>query len=66
MGLLVVLKLQAWQKPINPLDSRVPILQVGGDVCACEHIRLVYNQYTLDDNGLKLEDIQRTNHQDWG
>jgi hypothetical protein len=53
------------KKLINPLDSPVRILQLGGDMCCLEHIGLVYNRFTFDKHGLKLEDIQRTDMQNW-
>jgi hypothetical protein len=31
-----------------------------------EHIGLVYNKYSVDDHGLKLEDVTRDDRQNWG
>ena len=48
------------KKLINPLDSPVRVMQLGGDLCILEHIGLVYQKFTADDHGLKLEDVKRT------
>jgi hypothetical protein len=53
------------KKLINPLDSPVRVLQLGLDVCALEHIGLVYHRFSYDDHGLALEDIQRSDRQNW-
>jgi hypothetical protein len=53
------------KKFINPLDSPMRSLQLGAKTCFDEHIGLVYNKYTFDQHGLRLEDIQRTNRQKW-
>ena len=45
---------------INPLDSPVRALQLGPETCFLEHIGLVYNTFTVDEHGLTLEDIHRT------
>lgn len=53
------------KKLINPLDSAVKSLQLGADICLLEHIGQVYNKFTYDDHGLRLEDVQRTDRQNW-
>jgi hypothetical protein len=50
---------------INPLDSPVRALQLGSETCFLEHIGLVYNTFTIDEHGLTLEDIHRTDLQNW-
>ena len=40
-------------------------MQLGGDLCILEHIGLVYQKFTADDHGLKLEDVKRIDRQDW-
>jgi hypothetical protein len=54
------------KKLINPLDSPVRILQLGGDMCCLEHIGLVYNKFNFDEHGLKLEDVKCQDRQNWG
>ena len=51
------------KKLVNPLDFLVCVLQLGGDICALEHLGLIYTKYTYDQHGLKLEDVQRSNCQ---
>jgi hypothetical protein len=48
------------KKLINPLDSPVRVLQLEGDVCYLEHVGAVYNQFSVDEHGLKNEVIFRT------
>lgn len=45
----------------NPLDNPVCVFPRRGDVCAMEHIGMIYNKFTYDEHGLHLKDIQRTN-----
>jgi len=33
------------------------VLQLGGDVYTLEHVGLVYNRFTIDEHGLKQEDV---------
>jgi len=40
-------------------------LQLVVKTCFLEHIGLVYNKYTFDQHGLRLQDIQKTNKQNW-
>jgi hypothetical protein len=54
------------KKLINPLDSFESTLQLGGDIAMLEHLDLVYNKYSVDEHGIKLEDVNRTNRQNWG
>ena len=51
------------KKLIDLLDSPVRVLQLGGDICCLEHIGLVYNRFTFDEHGLKLEDVKRQDRQ---
>jgi hypothetical protein len=53
------------KKLINPLDSPIQVLQLGGDICCLEHLDMVYNKFSYDEHGLRLEDIQRTDRQNW-
>ena len=47
------------KKLINPLDSPVKTLQLGEDGVFHTHLGIIYNKYTFDEHGLKLEDVQR-------
>ena len=42
---------------INPLDSPVKTLQLKEDGAFHTHLGMLYNKYTFDDHGLKLEDV---------
>jgi hypothetical protein len=53
------------KKLINPLDSLVKVLQLGSDVCCLKHIGLIYNTFKFDEHGLRLEDVTRTDRQNW-
>ena len=54
------------KKLINPLLSSVWCLQLGGDACLLQHVGLVYNRFTADEHGLRQEDIDRKDRQNWG
>jgi len=49
------------KKLINPLFSMVCVLQLGGNVCTLEHIKLVYNQFSMDQHGLREKNVDRKN-----
>lgn len=34
-------------------------------MCCLEHVGMVYNKYTHDEHGLKLEDVRRIDRQNW-
>ena len=53
------------KKLINPLDSAVKNLQLGADVCYLDHLGQVYQKFVLDQHGLRKDDIQRTDRQNW-
>ena len=53
------------KKLINPLDSVVKNLQLGFDVCYLDHLGQVYQKFALDQHGLRKEDVQRTDRQNW-
>ena len=53
------------KKLINPLDSPVRVLQLGCDIAILEHVGMVYNKFTQDEHGLKLEDTTRMDRQNW-
>lgn len=54
------------KKLINPLLSAARILQLGGDLCLHNHIELVFQQFESDEHGLKMEDVDRKDRQNWG
>jgi hypothetical protein len=53
------------KKLINPLDSAVKCLQLGADVCHLDHIGQVYQKFGIDQHGLRKEDVERTDRQNW-
>ena len=53
------------KKLINPIDSPVRTPQLGADVVTLTHLGLVYNKFTCDKHGLKLEDTNRKDRQNW-
>ena len=53
------------KKLVNPLDSSVRVLQLGTDVALLTHLGQVFNKFTIDEHGLKLEDVNRTDRQNW-
>ena len=53
------------KKLVNPLDSPVKTLQLGEDGAFHSHLGMIYNKYTLDEHGLKLEDVKRKDRQNW-
>lgn len=53
------------KKLMDPLDSPVKILQLGEDRAFYTHLEMIYNKYSFDEHGLKLEDVKRKNRQNW-
>ena len=53
------------KKLINPIDSPMRTLQLGSDVVTLTHLGLVYNKFSCDQHGLKLEDTNRKDQQNW-
>ena len=53
------------KKLINPLDSPVKTLQLGEDGAFHTHLGMIYNKYSFDQHGLKLEDVQQKDRQNW-
>ena len=50
------------KKLINPLLSSVH----GSNVCLLQHIGHVYNRFNADEHGLRQEDVDYKNMQNWG
>jgi hypothetical protein len=44
------------KKLINAIDSFVKTLQLGFDVVMLPHLGLIYNKFSCNQHGLKLED----------
>lgn len=44
---------------INPIDFPIRTSQLGFEIVNFTHIGLVYNKFTCDQHGLKLEDTNR-------
>jgi hypothetical protein len=53
------------KKLINPIDSPVRTPQLGSDIVTLTHVGLVYNKFSCDQHGLKLEDTNRKDRQNW-
>ena len=53
------------KKLTNPLLSAVRILQLGGDLCLHGHIEQVFHEFRIKEHGLKLEDVERRDCQNW-
>ena len=39
---------------------------IGEELISFNHVRMVYNNFKVDDHKLKIEDIERIDHQNWG
>ena len=50
---------------INPMDSPVQTPQLGCHVVTLIHLGLIYNKFSYDQHGLKLEDTNRKDRQNW-
>lgn len=53
------------KKLLNPLDSSVKTLQLGGDIATIGHIGMIFNKYTQDEHGLRMVDVKRDDRQNW-
>lgn len=53
------------KKLLNPIDSNVRTLRLGGDLALHQHICQVFNRYTFDEHGLLQEDYERNDRQNW-
>ena len=53
------------KKLINPMDSLVRTPQLGCDVVTLTYLGLIYNKFMCDQHGLKLEDTNRKDRQNW-
>ena len=51
---------------MNPLFSGRQDLIVGKEFISFNHVRMVYNNFKVDDHKLKIEDIERIDSQNWG
>lgn len=53
------------KKLINLIESPVRTLQFGADMVTSTHLDLVYNKFIYNHHGLKLEDTNKKDHQNW-
>jgi hypothetical protein len=53
------------KKLVNPLDSPMKVLQLGGNILELEHLGLIYNRFSFNEHGLKSEDVERIDQQNW-
>lgn len=53
------------KKLFNLLDSPVRVLQLRGDVALLKHMSMVYNKFSEDQHGLKLEDTTSKDCHNW-
>ena len=51
---------------MNPLFSGQQDLIVGEELISFNHVRMVCKFFKVDDHKLKIEDIERIDHQNWG
>lgn len=47
------------KKLLNPIDSNVCTLRLGGDLALHQHICQVFNRFTIGQHGLLEEDYDR-------
>ena len=50
---------------MNPLFSGRRDLIVGEELISFNHVRMVYNTFKVDDQKLRIEDIERTDRKNW-
>jgi hypothetical protein len=53
------------KKMINPIHLGVQTLQLVGDMVVSGHLGLVYQKYTTDEHGMKLEEVTQDDRQNW-
>lgn len=53
------------KKLLNPIDSNVCTLRLGGDLALHQYICQVFNRFTVDEHGLLQEDFDRKDRQNW-
>ena len=53
------------KKLINPLDSNIRTLRLGGNLALHQHICQVFNRFTVDEHGLLQEDYDKKDRQNW-
>ena len=54
------------KKLVNPLFSVRRDLIVGEELISFNHVRMVYNNFEVGDQKIKIEDIERIDCQNWG
>lgn len=53
------------KKLLNPLDHASRVLMLGDYLVHMNHLQLVYEMFPIPDHGLGLNDIQRSDRQNW-
>jgi hypothetical protein len=53
------------KKLINPLDSTAKVLKLGVELASISHLAQVFDMYSIAEHGLTMEDIKRTDRQNW-
>lgn len=53
------------KKLVNPLDSTTKILKLGAKMANIFHLVQICNIYDVVEHGLTMEDIKRTDKQNW-
>ena len=51
---------------MNPLFSGRQDLIIGEELISFNHVRMVYKIFKVDDNKIKIEDIERIDLENWG
>ena len=51
---------------MNPFFSGRRDLIVGQELISFDHVRMVYNNFKVDEHKIKIEDIERVDFQNWG
>jgi hypothetical protein len=41
------------------------VLQLGGDISCSKHVGQIYNKFAYDQHGLRLEDVNHIDRQNW-
>ena len=54
------------KKLVNPFFSGRRYLIIGKELISFNLVRMVYNNFKVDEHKLKIEDIERIDPQNWG
>lgn len=53
------------KKLLNPIDSNIRTLRLGGDLALHQHICQVFNCFTFDEHGLLQQNYDKKDRQNW-